>query len=593
MGVCGIERITCELDVDHLRGKMSSSRLSLADLCLPTDSMPPTPTSSMASSSSSTPVHAGIKRPLTIDDQDEDVRIAVRALGDMRSRAVAHAHAPSAEAFAAAAKAHSRASSISQSTPFLTHSSTSASTSSSSPISPRLTVDHVLDRDDSMDPSSKDFVSRVSRLPVVNTALKAYENSKERSRVVKYGANLMESSVKTISRPVIDRLPVEQIDEFACRQLDRFGYPGRNPNTTQNEFHLEDPSHPIYAYREPPIPRSGTPSRAPSLTPSSNDGYSTYGSPAHVSQKIPDSLDKTRQEDRSEERNNDRQVASRSKWQAVLLEAGGIGAAVSEESMKRLQYCLQWLQYATEHIDSRILLLRSFIDSLSPHPHQSDPQALVPLQTMRSLTDVRRDVVSTIRQVVDVISRYAGSALPEPARATVRTFILRLPARWASANTDPSSFAGISSAPSSPTPNSKYYGMPQTHEAPSNSADALPPHMRPTAGRGTHPTAGAATQTAQRILALAVESLDMMRSVTNVFKESLDRAEAWVERLRVVGIQRQGQGALPPPPPNSGPSLNDRVQRRACILANCVTFLEYALSHQPVARDSGNRPPYE
>ena len=32
---------------------------------------------------------------------------------------------------------------------------------------------------------------------------------------------MMESSVKTISRPVIDRLPVNQIDEFACRQLDR------------------------------------------------------------------------------------------------------------------------------------------------------------------------------------------------------------------------------------------------------------------------------------------------------------------------------------------------------------------------------------
>lgn len=27
--------------------------------------------------------------------------------------------------------------------------------------------------------------------------------------------------MKTISKPVIDRLPVNQIDEFACRQLDR------------------------------------------------------------------------------------------------------------------------------------------------------------------------------------------------------------------------------------------------------------------------------------------------------------------------------------------------------------------------------------
>src|SRR5712691_6544528 len=32
---------------------------------------------------------------------------------------------------------------------------------------------------------------------------------------------MMESSVKSISRPVIDRLPVTSLDEFACRQLDR------------------------------------------------------------------------------------------------------------------------------------------------------------------------------------------------------------------------------------------------------------------------------------------------------------------------------------------------------------------------------------
>ena len=32
---------------------------------------------------------------------------------------------------------------------------------------------------------------------------------------------MMESSMKSISRPVIDRLPVGQLDEFACRQLDR------------------------------------------------------------------------------------------------------------------------------------------------------------------------------------------------------------------------------------------------------------------------------------------------------------------------------------------------------------------------------------
>jgi hypothetical protein len=42
--------------------------------------------------------------------------------------------------------------------------------------------------------------------------------------------------------------------------------------------------------------------------------------------------------------NSDRQVAQRSRWQAVLLEAGGLGAAFSDENMRRLKYCLHCLQ---------------------------------------------------------------------------------------------------------------------------------------------------------------------------------------------------------------------------------------------------------
>ena len=40
--------------------------------------------------------------------------------------------------------------------------------------------------------------------------------------------------------------------------------------------------------------------------------------------------------------------------------------------------------------------------------------------------------------------------------------------------------------------------------------------------------AGTALVAAQRILALATESLDMMRNVAGIMKDSLDRAEAYV-----------------------------------------------------------------
>lgn len=41
------------------------------------------------------------------------------------------------------------------------------------------------------------------------------------------------------------------------------------------------------------------------------------------------------------------EVAQRSRWQTILLEAGGISAAYSDDNMRRLKYCLQWLQVCT------------------------------------------------------------------------------------------------------------------------------------------------------------------------------------------------------------------------------------------------------
>jgi len=258
---------------------------------------------------------------------------------------------------------------------------------------------------------------------------------------------------------------------------------------------------------------------------------------------------------------------------AVLLEAGSIGAAVSEESMRRLKYCLQWLQYATTHIDGQIVILRDFIASLQPppdSPHALNPDALISQEHMRQLTNVKRDVVATVRQVVDVVSKYAGGALPDPARTRVRGFILHLPQAWASAarrenvasapipttrgrnsirksarraNT---STTGDTSRPTSPTGATSSRNTRQNSGGAGSALVAVPP------------TAGSAKQAAQRILALATESLDMMRGVTGVVKESLDRAEAWVERLRVIGIQRNATAdtdagassgnALPPLP---------------------------------------------
>ncbi|KAJ6621543.1 transcription factor Opi1-domain-containing protein [Mycena sp. CBHHK59/15] len=290
------------------------------------------------------------------------------------------------------------------------------------------------------------------------------------------------------------------------------------------------------------------------------------------------------------------EVAQRSRWHAMLLEAGGLSAALSDESMRRLRYCLQWLQYATQHIDAQILILRDFIASLSVHPSSAasssssnstpslntskngtypDPPELTP-DHLRTLAHLRSDIVHTIRQVVGVVSRYAGGALPEPARGRVRGFILGLPRRLGAEDgggggggggnghggSASATASGVGGATGVATGTAARRGARRERgagavvESPTVSRPGSPRprhgvHSRHGSGAGVGGGGGPvepgkAMAAAQRVLALATESLDMMRGVTAVVGESLDRADAWVDRLRTVGIQRGMDGlALP------------------------------------------------
>jgi hypothetical protein len=250
-------------------------------------------------------------------------------------------------------------------------------------------------------------------------------------------------------------------------------------------------------------------------------------------------------------------------WGSMLVEAGvtagGLSAAVSEESMKSLKYCLQWLQvslahfdlralrtllmptpsqYATAHIEHQVTILRDLIVKLNHGELEISHAAL------QHLGNIKGDVVQTIRGVVDVVGKYAGGALPEPARGSVKAFILSLPARWATVNrptelaagpSSPSSFGGSPASPS----------FSAAHISGGDSATQqlnLPPHRATQAAAARQAQQmhmAATTQAANRVLTLAVESLDVLRSVTIVFGESLDRADLWVERLRVLGLQRK------------------------------------------------------
>ncbi|SPO38796.1 uncharacterized protein PSFLO_04275 [Pseudozyma flocculosa] len=430
------------------------------------------------------------------------------------------------------------------------------------------------------------FLSRVSHLPIVRGTLRAYELGKQHSKVVKYGADLVESSVKSISRPVVSRLGaslgergVEQLDDFACRQLDRL-YPAPSPTKEEkkrlvaeaDEKERNDWQHMGEEEREKRKTayvalkmeererelmvaelrqrkgkgRDGSEPHGVIFADSHESGAAGRPSQHRGDSRGPPGGGDSEHPDRDQVAAAQALVRSQggmpfkgSRWGSMLVEAGatagGLSAAMSEESMKSLKYCLQWLQYATAHIEHQITILRDLIVKLNHGELDVSGSAV------QNLSNIKGDVVNTIRGVVDVVGKYAGSALPEPARNSVKAFILSLPARWATVNrssaaSSPSGYFGGSPSSSSFSP---------AHISSGPDSPAQLSAQRPIrSGTGTprdQMQAAATAQAANKILTLAVESLDILRSVTIVFGESLDRADLWVERLRILGLQRKRQ----------------------------------------------------
>ncbi|KAL6235486.1 hypothetical protein BDW75DRAFT_141905 [Aspergillus navahoensis] len=183
-----------------------------------------------------------------------------------------------------------------------------------------------------------------------------------------------------------------------------------------------------------------------------------------------------------------------STWQSrLMISTSGLGVAMSEESLKSLQYCLTWLRWANGRLGKSIVALQESLqewESLSRKNGDASADSQASNQTLLSqrIQALKQDVLATLKQVVDVVSKYAGGALPENARNLVRRHLTSLPQRFRIASTAVSALdeSGASSEPSS---------------------------------------------SARRILVLAQEGLDMMSQVSGVVNETLVSAEHWCERL--------------------------------------------------------------
>lgn len=187
-------------------------------------------------------------------------------------------------------------------------------------------------------------------------------------------------------------------------------------------------------------------------------------------------------------------------WQSrLVISTSGLGVAMSEESLRSLTYCLAWLRWANGRLGRAIVALQNAVtewenqktrsrqQSDAENGERSNSPENASLLTQR-IQAVKQDVLSTLKQVVDVVSKYAGGALPENARHLVRRHLTSLPHRFQMAST------------SQPPPDS-----------PAASSEA--------------------TVGAHRILVLANEGLDILGQVSGVVNDTLVSAEHWCERL--------------------------------------------------------------
>ncbi|KAH8550116.1 transcription factor Opi1-domain-containing protein [Umbelopsis sp. PMI_123] len=427
---------------------------------------------------------------------------------------------------------HSRTNSDTSSLPSLSNESTTHNT----PLTTPTATDFAYDRF----PSSK----QASSSSWMNSAYKAYGQS----RVMRY----VESGVRSLAVPIYGRIGKSFRDETPVDKIDMQLRDDKNPVFKSV---VDDEDMPITkalantslegsrrrAYRHQgdsgggavksdvlSKPRIST----RSLSPHRSTPYSTNSSNRSRSPVLRQSSSQ-----------------SRSRWQQLVVGAGSAAgttaAVISEESMKCLKYCLSWLQYAVNHIDQQMSILRNFLVSLATSSNPSSSQT-VARPSPSVLSSVKKEIIDTLRKVVEVVSKYAGSSLPAHAKSAVRSFIINLPGKWALVN-----------------------DMRSTTVSP-----AASPQMRPH-GMDTQQPDSSSQEAAVRLLQLGGESVEMLHSVSGVFSDTIDRAELWLDRLRTVKMSSAGNEDI------KLPALKTDEDYSNISLPSLQSVTENQLHHRP------------
>jgi transcriptional repressor OPI1 len=195
-------------------------------------------------------------------------------------------------------------------------------------------------------------------------------------------------------------------------------------------------------------------------------------------------------------------------WRAqLMISTSGLGIAMSEESLRSLRYCLSWLRWANERLGGVILSLNDVLkrwdegerQEMMPEPAVAGNEKPSQAALAERVQELKGVVLQTLKQVVEVISNYAGGALPENARNLVHRHITSLPLRFRLASSMSSEENG-------------------------------------------------GNESAYKVMMLAQEGLSMMGQVSGVVNDTLVSAESWCEKLgrrQSQQQQRQRQQQMP------------------------------------------------
>ena len=180
----------------------------------------------------------------------------------------------------------------------------------------------------------------------------------------------------------------------------------------------------------------------------------------------------------------------------LLMTTSGLSISMSEESLRSLKYCLRWLKCANNHISQVIDNLKAALDQYdskveSMEEGQAARERSILLERIITL---KKDVVRTLSDAIQTVSRYSGGALPENARDLVRSQLTSLPHRFIIAQQEHRAIQGQGGQTQ------------QSHES-------------------------AIREGAQIVLVLAKEGLEMMSQVSNVLDGTIVSAEEWCEKL--------------------------------------------------------------